>query len=108
MKIIKTYSNFETANKKLIYKENKHKSGIYRWTNKITNDTYIGNAINLSARLRQYFSNKFLLKEKLKNNSIIYRALLKYGYSNFYLHILEYCDKSITIKREQCYIDLFR
>jgi group I intron endonuclease len=37
----------------------------------------------------------------------INRALLviKYGYSNFKLIILEYCDTSAIIKREQYYID---
>lgn len=37
--------------------------------------------------------------------SIIYSAILKYGYSNFNLEILEYCDKRTVIKREQHYID---
>jgi hypothetical protein len=38
----------------------------------------------------------------------IYRALLKYGYSNFSLEILEYCDPKDVIKREQYYIDLLK
>lgn len=40
-----------------------------------------------------------------KNKMIINRALLKYGYSNFKLIILEYCDTSVIIKREQYYIN---
>src|SRR5580704_1475195 len=36
---------------------------------------------------------------------MIYKALIKYGYSNFKLDILEYCDKSVLISREQFYID---
>jgi len=35
----------------------------------------------------------------------INKALLKYGYSNFSLEILEYCERLETIKREQYYID---
>jgi len=31
---------------------------------------------------------------------------LKYGYSNFSLDILEYCESDILIKREQYYTDL--
>jgi group I intron endonuclease len=38
----------------------------------------------------------------------INKALLKYGYSNFSLHILEYCDKNSCIDREQFYMDLFQ
>jgi group I intron endonuclease len=36
----------------------------------------------------------------------IYRALLKYGYSNFKFEILEYCTPEDTIKREQYYLNL--
>ena len=42
---------------------------------------------------------------KSKENLIISRALIKYGYSNFSLTILEYCDKSELLKREQYYLD---
>lgn len=36
----------------------------------------------------------------------INRALLKYGYSGFKLEILEYCEPSKCIEREQYYLDL--
>lgn len=36
---------------------------------------------------------------------MIYRSLLKYGYSNFKLDIIEYCVPSIIIEREQYYLD---
>jgi len=36
----------------------------------------------------------------------INKALLKYGYSGFKLEILEYCEPSKCIEREQYYIDL--
>jgi len=39
-------------------------------------------------------------------NSQIYRSLVKNGYSNFSLEILEYCEKSEAISREQYYLDL--
>jgi group I intron endonuclease len=41
----------------------------------------------------------------LKNNSIIYRALLKYGHINFTLEIIEYTDKSSVIAKEQYYLN---
>jgi group I intron endonuclease len=37
---------------------------------------------------------------------VINRALLKHGYSNFTLEILEYCEPSNVIAREQFYLDL--
>lgn len=100
--------SYLTVEMKVILKNNKGKSGIYRLTNLITRATYIGSAVDLTRRLRDYFSTKFLKKEILKNNSLIYRALLKYGYSNFRLEILEYCDKLSAIEREQYYIDLLK
>lgn len=38
--------------------------------------------------------------------SIVYSALLKYGYSNFSLYILEYCNPSDVAEREQYYFNL--
>nr|QCW06888.1 hypothetical protein [Drechslerella brochopaga] len=43
-----------------------------------------------------------------RKDSIICKALLKYGYSKFSLEILEYCDPSILIEREQYYIDVLK
>ena len=98
----------DLTQKRAIYNENIGKSGVYRWTNKITGASYIGSSTDLTRRLRDYFSLNFLEKEILKNQSIIYRALLKYDYSNFILEIIEYCDSADTIKREQYYLDLFK
>ena len=39
---------------------------------------------------------------------LINKAFLKYGYSNFKLEILEYCDRSNNINREQYYLDLIK
>ena len=36
---------------------------------------------------------------------MIYKALLKYGYANFKVKILEYCDRSDLICREEYFID---
>jgi group I intron endonuclease len=37
---------------------------------------------------------------------LINKALIKYGYSQFRLEILEYCDSSSVISREQYYINI--
>jgi hypothetical protein len=45
------------------------------------------------------------MENYLKNSkSHIYSALLKHGYSNFSLTILEYCDKEKCLEREDFYL----
>lgn len=64
--------------------------------------------MNLSKRLRDYYSIRFLEREVKRINSVIYMALLKYGYSSFSLEILEYCEPKKCIEREQYYLDLLK
>jgi group I intron endonuclease len=98
---IKVYENAFDM-KKDILNENKGKSGIYMITNKLTNDIYIGQSIDISNRFKNYFNLSYI---KSKDSLRISRALLKYGYSNFSVTILEYCDKSELLIREQYYFD---
>jgi group I intron endonuclease len=56
--------------------------------------------------LSNYFSVNFLQTITGLRNSYIHNALLKHGYSNFSLYILEYCEKNNVLVREQYYIDL--
>jgi len=100
---IKSYSNAE-ADKALILKENKNKSGIYKWTNLNNGKRYIGSAINLSNRLSDYYSTTYMEDALKISNSHIYRALLKNGYSNFSLTILEYCSPEQCLEREDYYL----
>ena len=56
--------------------------------------------------MRFYFNIVNLTFALEKYNSIISSSLLKYGYSNFSVEILEYCRSSEVRKREQYYLDL--
>lgn len=55
-------------------------------------------------RFLDYFQSRVLLK----NKTPIHNALLKYGYSNFRLEILEYCEIENSVLREQHYFDLLK
>lgn len=101
-----SYSNADT-DKSRIYEENRNKSGVFRLVNQINGKSYVGSSINLSNTFSIYYSLTSL-KREVKGSIIIYRALLKYGYSNFSLDILEYCEPDLLIKREQYYVDLFK
>lgn len=91
---VKIYANAYDM-RKFILKENKNKIGIYKWTNKLNNECYVGSSINLWRRFLNYFNLSYI--SSVKNNLIISRALIKYGYSNFSLEILEYCDVSVLL-----------
>lgn len=85
-----------------IIKDNKGKSGIYRWVNKDSGKTYVGSSINLGRRLNYYYNVKTLRKGTMQIN----KAQLKYGHAQFSLEILEYCQQKDVIRREQYYLDL--
>ena len=100
--------------KKAILVECRNKSGVYRWVNNINKKSYVGSGVNLARRFSFYFllSGKILavvtatkgesnLNRRKRGRSHIYNALLEYGYSK----ILEYCDPSKCIEREQYYLD---
>lgn len=88
--------------KDLIIKSNKKKCGIYLWTNTKTNDQYVGRSINLGRRFSYYFN-----QESIKNAgfSLICRALVKYGYEEFKLEILEFCTVDEIVAKEQFWIE---
>jgi group I intron endonuclease len=70
----------------------------------VNGKSYIGSSIELSKRFREYFN----INRLIRNNMVISKALLKYGYSEFSLEILEYCKPSEAIAREQYYFDLLK
>ena len=53
---VKIYANADTI-KQQIVAENRKKAGIYRWTNTITGDFYIGSSVSLGRRISEYFSS---------------------------------------------------
>ena len=101
---VKKYANAD-QDKLQILKENKGKAGVYCWRNLINGKIYIGSSINLERRFREYYNINYLENILKRSNSLIARSLLKYGYSNFSLEILEYCEPSDAKSREQYYLD---
>ena len=97
--------NNSKEDKTRIFKENKNKRVVYRWVNKINNKAYIGSSINFSVRLYKYYS----LIQLKKSKTPIHNALLKYGFENFSLEILEYCEEDVNpVLREQHYFQLLK
>src|SRR6266849_4907080 len=104
---IVSYNNAD-KDKHKVYMENKRKSGIYRINNLITGKSYIGSSVNIAGRFSNYYSLVYLENRVKKGSSIIYSSLLKHGYSNFSIDILEYCEPLSLLEKEQYYIDLLK
>lgn len=100
-----SYTNADTQ-KEFILNDNKSKAGIYCWTHLESGKKYVGSSVDLYRRFMQYYNIKYITRAA--KSSLISKSLLKYGYSSFKLEILEYCDSSLVIEREQYYIDLLK
>lgn len=87
-----------------ILKYVKGKSGIYLWTNKLNGKKYVGSSVDLRRRLLEYYNVNRILNEKGMPISV---ALLKYGYTNFSLTILEICDKDSLMSREKHFFEVY-
>lgn len=85
--------------------------GIYMITNKVTKKFYIGMSTNLKNRLEDYLNIEWLMRNR---SSRIHKALLKYGFDNFSVTILQFdLDKSDTSsafwrEREDFFIKAFK
>jgi group I intron endonuclease len=78
------------------------KSGVYRIVNLKTGRMYIGSSIDLKVRKINHFS---MLKNNKHSSIILQRAYNKAENKNiFEFQILEYCNKSKLIERENFYL----
>lgn len=77
-------------------------SGIYKITNILTNDFYIGSSCNLQRRKYVHFNR---LDKKANHSKILQRAYDKYGKENFTFKIIATCPKEYLLKLEQWFIN---
>jgi group I intron endonuclease len=81
-------------------------SGVYGIRNRINSKIYVGSACrSLLVRKGQHLS---LLQRGCHYNRHLQRAYNKYGRSSFVFTILERCDSSKCVEREQWWIDHFQ
>jgi group I intron endonuclease len=93
----------------------KGKSGIYLWTNLANGKRYVGSSFNLERRVGEYLNATRLVRELARGESIIYRAMIKYGYTSFSFEVLEFVDfdaslsdsdkEELLLALEQKYMD---
>lgn len=77
-------------------------SGVYAIKNKLTDDLYIGSSDDIK---RRWTHHRRDLKAGKHYNKILQSAWDKYGEENMLFEIIEACDKSELLTREQEYID---
>jgi group I intron endonuclease len=92
-----------TKEDKIKYFKNNCKEGIiYKIENSLNNDFYIGSTTNLKKR---YYTHLYDIR-KNKNTCVkLIRAVNKYEEHNFIFYIIEKCDISNLLNREQYYLD---
>jgi len=104
------YFAITNSNKHLSFYSFKNIPGIYMITNKVTKKVYIGMSTDLKGRFYNYLDKNRLNKDR---SSRINKALLKYGFENFSISILE-LPQSTTVKssylreREDFFIRVFK
>lgn len=76
--------------------------GIYKITNLVNGKMYIGLSTNIAARWNQHKSHY------KKGDTILYKAMIKYGFENFIFEIVELCPKEKLGEMEKFYIKKYR
>lgn len=82
-------------------------TGIYKITNTITKDTYIGSSKNISKRWKEH-SRRIKEPNSPEYNKPLYVAMREFGFDNFQLEIIEEIpeyDKEQLHSREQYWIE---
>lgn len=81
--------------------------GIYKITNLINNKVYIGQSINIQERWKAHRHRPFN-SNSVDYDSLLYRAIRKYGLANFRFEVLEECERESLNNREIFYIQKYK
>lgn len=82
--------------------------GIYKFTNKLTGEAYIGQSVDIKRRYNQH-KNRYdkFYKEAPIEDTHFHSMLRHYGFHNFDFEILEECDVEKLNERETYYIAFY-
>lgn len=78
--------------------------GIYKITNTINDECYIGQSIDIQRRWHQHKNQNIWRKQK---HNALYLAFAKYGIENFTFRVIENCEVSNLDEREIYWIEKF-
>jgi hypothetical protein len=80
--------------------------GIYKITNQITSEAYIGQAVDVAARWKEHA--KCGLGIDTPANNKLYKSMLEYGIVNFSWELLEACPREQLNEKEKKYIEIYQ
>lgn len=81
-------------------------TGIYKITNQINGECYIGQAIDVASRWKQHAKHAVGIDTPANNK--LYKAMQKDGIWNFSWELLEQCPSSELNEKEKFYINLYQ
>lgn len=79
--------------------------GIYRILNTNNNKCYIGSSVNLESRKYKHF---WMLSRGSHDNGYLQKSFNKHGINSFNFEVLEECDYSELIDKENFYINKYK
>lgn len=88
----------------IIVPDLKNKIGIYAITNIKNNKKYVGKSTNIQKRWYDHRSKALHPRKKDEYNKLLYQDIRKFGLENFYIEILEECEKESLNEREVYWI----
>lgn len=81
--------------------------GIYKITNKLNEQSYIGLSMNIESRWEQHIKYAFKECEDSYHKNRLYNAIRKYGVDNFSFEVIEECEKEKLQEREKYWINFY-
>ena len=79
--------------------------GIYKITDLITDQVYIGQSVDIDRRLKEHIKAGLGIDTTATN--VLYKAMLKDGVQNFTFQLMEACPKEQLNSKEAYWIDMF-
>lgn len=81
-------------------------TGIYKITNQLTKQCYIGQAVDVAARWKQHAKCGLGIDTPTSNK--LYKSMLEDGLHNFSFELLEQCSRDQLNEKEKFYINLYQ
>ena len=80
--------------------------GIYKITNQLTKENYIGQSVNISDRFKQHI--KCGLGIDASSTNKLYNNMQKYGVWNFTFELLQKCNRDKLNEKERFWIEMYQ